>query len=1211
MSFVHLRTKTDASLKEGLNDYEALVAQAKKNGHTSLALTDLGTLSQAVGFYTECKKQGIKPIIGIDAEVETDLTDPGAKKYSRLLLLAKNNSGYKKIMELVTRSNVENYQNDKPLIKESWLKDLAKGDLVALSGTPRHSILPRIVCDPDLSLQQISQKITPMLAVYKDIFGEDFFLEVSRNASPGEDVWVERMVQLSQATKIPLVATHDVLFAEREDFFAHEVHSSITQKTAVTDPDYVPTATREQYYTSTEEMNDLFSDIPQALENADFVAKKCNAEINFGVNHLPNYPVPAGKTIDEVFAEEARAGLKKRLEKLFPDPVERKEKTAIYEARLEEEIGIILGMKFPGYFLVVSDFIRWSKAQGIPVGPGRGSGAGSLVAYSLLITDIDPIEHSLLFERFLNPERVSMPDIDIDFCRDRRDETIHYIFEKYGADAVSQISTFSTLAAKAAIRHVGKVLNYPLPLVDEVARMIPNVVDISIKDSIEQEEKLKNVYENDKRIKRLLNMALKIEGSALTTGVHAGGVVIAPGRIDDFSPMMRAAGKDVMVTQFDKDDVEKAGLIKFDLLGLKTLTHIQQTVDLVNARPDMKDKPIVLEDISLNDPDAISLLRDAQTYGVFQLVSSGMQGLLKSLKPDNFEDIVAVLALYRPGPMKSGMVDNFVARKHGQAPIDYYHPSLEEILKPTYGVIVYQEQVMQIAQIIAGYTLGGADLLRRAMGKKKPEEMAKERVKFEEGAAKNGIDPKLATSLFDAMEKFAEYGFNRSHSAAYAVLSIQTAYFKKKFPTEFFAAYMNVEVSATDTLAKAVIDARASGIDFILPDINTGCEVFVPRGDKIEYSFSALKGTSASTISDIVACRKVKGNFETFKDFLYKMNDFLREQGRNMQMKQTAEALIKAGAFDKMNTNRAELMASLKEELEYIGKLNRREASKTAQTGPVLLPALWNKVGIVPKPAPIKQKKNQKPLEDPGVPDPSTYKNWSDLEKLQNEAKSLGFYLSSHPYATHAAMFDGAKASYPLSKIDSYEGYDHVLLTGVIDDLRTINAKNGNKMAFMMLSDGETKTDIAVFSEALAASGKKLKVGEFIGVEASIRPSKRKDKVKDIAVQQIFSKPELLSLLAENVHIACTKAELADIQRLQSEHAGNQVGTFVYMPDGADRLFKAHLPEVKWKDTPECLNTIQDNFTGRVKFDFREKINFENPYKNKFQKSKYPNSRKP
>ena len=1209
MSFVHLRAHSHYSVQKGLLGVEDLVAKAVENGHDAVALTDLSTMFGFVSFQDAAKSKGVKPIVGLEVLLDTDLTDPDNRDDTRLLLIAENNEGYSKLMQLITRANMENLRDTGAYVKQSWFKEMGTEGLLALTGNPDHGEIPRAACLENAS--DAGTQLRKVLPVYRELFPDRLFLEVSRYGHEKEDLWVQRLAQLSASTQIPLVATHDVLFKNREDFFAHEVHSAISAGQQVLDPTYIPAATREQYYRSTEEMEELFSDLPQAVENASLLGQRCNVNVKLGVNHLPNYPLPEGESsIDEYFVKSAKAGLEDRLKKLFPDDAVRSAKRPEYVARLDEEINVILNMKFPGYFLVVSDFIRWSKKNGVPVGPGRGSGAGSLVAYSLNITDLDPIEHSLLFERFLNPERVSMPDIDVDFCRDRRDDTLKYLFERYGHDSVAQISTLMTLAAKAAIRHSGKALNYPHPRVDEIARLVPKRPDISLEEALEEEPKLKELYDNEKTVRRLLDMALKLEGSTLSYGVHAGGIVISPTRIDDFSPMAKAE-KGVMVTQFDKDDVEKAGLIKFDLLGLKTLTLLDRARDLINERPDRQDNPLVLEDISIHDPGALELLRQGNTYAIFQLESRGMSKLVKELKPDTFEDVVALLALYRPGPLGSGMVESFVRRKHGEEEISYYHPKIEKILRPTYGIIVYQEQVMQIAQEIAGYTLGGADLLRRAMGKKKPEEMAKERSKFEAGAAANGVDAELATELFNVMEKFAEYGFNRSHSAAYAVLSMQTAYLKANYPAEYFAAYMNVEIQNTDVLSLAVTDLRNMNLTILPPDINTGFSEFKAIDDgKISYGLAALKGSSIKSIDDIVAARETHGNFESLPDFLHKVNKYMRDNGRNMQLKGVTEALINAGAFDSINPNRAELSAALPEQLDYLGKLNRRQAAKSNEAGEVLLPSLWDAVGIVPIPAPTKASRKQKPLEEPVWPLEGEVMPWSDLEKLTREAKSIGYYLTGHPFFAHAQELGGLKAAIPLEQVNDYEDnpYNSVLVAGVVAEMREHVPANGRKMAFVKLSDGDTEVETTVFADAYELGGKKIKPGAFVAFEANIKPPRKEGRRKDVLVQQIFSKDDLRALLVKEVHVALSKEELSTLKDVAEQHHGDRVSCVAYLPDGPDRYFRAELKDIKFSGSVECLEKLRDTFPHRIKFEFTPKLSFAPAARS--NKKPFPNGRR-
>lgn len=1180
-------------------DPQRVAEKAAELGQEAVALTDLGTLSGLPAFFATAKEENIKPIFGVDLRIDTDLSDPDNKTPTRLLLLAENDQGYKKMMEIITRANVENHlgPEDLPLFKQSWFTEIGTEGLIALSGTPESGEVPRLAMQEDK--QKASQDVKRALAVYKNLFGNNFFLEVSRFAHDQEDLWVQRMVVLSTATGIPLVATHGVMFEERQDFFAHEVHTAITIKQPVTDPQYKAAATREQYFLSSEEMNELFADIPQAVENAQLLGMRCNLTRPFGDNHLPKFPLPEGETdIDEYFVKLSRKGLEERLEELFPDPTVRASKKQQYSERLEEEIKIILGMGFPGYFLVVSDFIRWSKDQGIPVGPGRGSGAGSLVAYVLSITDIDPIEHTLLFERFLNPERVSMPDIDVDFCRDRRDETVKYIFERYGHASVAQIATINTLAARASIRHAGKALNYPLPYINEIAGMVPKSPDMTLKMAFELNEKLVKMYETDRRTHRLLDMAMKLEKTSLTTGVHAGGVVISPTLIEDFAPMMRSE-KGVMVTQFDKNDVEKAGLIKFDILGLKTLTLIDGIVKLINEREEFQNKPFDIRKINQNDPQAMELLREGRTYGVFQLEKNGITNLLKKIEPTEFEDVATVLALYRPGPLQSGMVETFVNRKRGLEPVVYPHPKLEKILEPTRGVIVYQEQVMQIAREIAGYSLGGADLLRRAMGKKDPAKMAKERSKFEDGARENGVDPQIASELFDLMEKFAAYGFNRSHSAAYAVVSLQTAALKARYPAEFFTAYMNVERDNTDVLDLAVKDARAGGLQILPPDVNQGEADFKVVGDtQIMYGLAGLKGVSHKTVEDIVSARKEYGEFESLQDFLHKINKYLRAHGRNAQLKAITENLIKAGAFDSIEPHRALLLQELPLQLDYLGKLNKRSNSSNDK-GEVLLPNLWSAVGIDPVPAPLKStRRQQKPLVEPEPIDPNTVKVWDDMERLEHEKKSMGFHFSGHAYGANMRHFNGLEAALRFNDVENYDNpYQTALLAGVVTDVFekiTAQGQNaGKKWANIRISNGKDELRVAAFNDVYEQWEGKLKVGQFLAFETSIRESKNPNfPEKSLTAQQILRVEDLEALLVKDVHIVTSKDDLDVLQRIHQTYEGDRVGCVVYIPDGEDRYFQAELPNLKLSGSVECLAELRSAFPNRLHINYAPSVSF-------------------
>lgn len=1139
--FVHLRAATHHSLTEGLLDVESLVRLAKDNGHEALALTNVGTMSVSLEFVAEAKAAGIKPILGLDAWIDPDITQPDAdfrdSAPTRLLLLAETKEGYQRLLELVARANAENIRvggdgEERPYVKQSWLLENSQG-VIALTGDPDTGEIPRAL---------VSDKPADALALleqYQKMFGDRLFLEVSRFAHAKEDDWVSRAARLSAHSGVPLVATHGVLFANRTDFFPHEVHSSIVRKLPVLDPEYKPIATRERYYTSTPEMQELFSDIPQALENTSLLAGRLNVEVEVGVNHLPDFPLPDGETsIDEYFRKLSRQGLEDRLQELFPDEDERAARRPSYVERLDREVGIIIQMGFPGYFLVVSDFIRWTKEQGLPVGPGRGSGAGSLVAYSLNITDLDPIEHGLLFERFLNPERVSMPDIDVDFSRDDRERTIKYLFEKYGDDSVSQIATFGTLAARAAILGAGRALNYPIPRVREINKLVPDVAGTQLRETLDTDPRFKALYDNAKDARRLIDLALKIEGTSSNTGVHPGGVVIAPGRIDRFAPMMRSK-KGVMVTQFDAPSAEQAGLIKFDLLGIKTLDILDQAMKLVNARPDRVNNAVVMSRIPMNDKKAMELLCAGDTYGVFQLESRGMRRLLRDLRPDRFGDVVAIEALYRPGPMEQ--IPTFIAGKRDPDSVEYPHPDLKEILQETYGVIVYQEQVMQIAQKIAGYSLGGADLLRRAMGKKDASKMAKEREKFIAGAKENGYGEEVGNRLFDLMEKFASYGFNKSHAAAYAMLSMQTAWFKARYPAEFFASYMNIEMGQTERLAEAVADANSRKLAILPPDINQGTALFevvhAPDGvASLRYGLAGIKGVSQAVVDDIVAARAQYGEFESVPDFLTKVNDYMRKQSRNMSLKLVTQALIYAGAFDSINPDRAFLSAQAPLWIDYLSKLNKRKTASGNADGEVLMPALWSAVGQEPVPAPVVVKRGAKPL-DPPV-DPVDVTPWTEIERLGFEAKAVGFYITGHPYQSFADQLGGLQAAMPLERVDTApdEGqnpYEPVLLAGIVEGYREHTPASGKTMAFLTLSDGTATHEATIFNDTFLRDGAKIEVGKFLAVEANIRPPRKQGETAcDVLVNAAYTQRETESLLAQTVDVLLPADRLPELREI-------------------------------------------------------------------------------
>ena len=858
-----------------------------------------------------------------------------------------------------------------------------------------------------------------------------------------------RTVALAAKLELPLVATHPVQFLDRDDFKAHEARVCIAEGYILADPRRPRTFTEEQYFKTQAEMAELFADLPEALANSVEIARRCSLSVELGKNKLPQFPTPEGVSLDDYLAQQAAAGLETRLAQLFPDPQVRAAKRPEYLQRLEFETATIQQMGFPGYFLIVADFINWAKNNGVPVGPGRGSGAGSLVAYALGITDLDPLRYDLLFERFLNPERVSMPDFDVDFCQDGRDRVIDYVKHRYGAASVSQIATFGTMAAKAVIRDVGRVLDMPFNFVDQFAKLIPNEIGITLAQAREKEPALRQRLEAEEELRELWELAEKLEGLTRNVGMHAGGVLIAPGRLTDFCPLYCAAGAESVVSQFDKDDVERVGLVKFDFLGLRTLTILDEAVGFVRQlNPELKD--FRLEDLPLNDPQSYALFASGNTTAVFQSESRSAKDLERRLKGDCFEDIIALMALNRPGPLQSGMVDDFILRKHGRQRAEYFHPDLEPVLKPTYGVIVYQEQVMLVAQILAGYTLGGADMLRRAMGKKKPEEMAKQRSIFLDGAKSRGVSEALATQLFDLMEKFAEYGFNKSHSAAYALVAYQTAWLKQHHTAAFMAATLSSELADTDKVQLFHQDSVANGIAFLAPDINHSGYRFRPVDRKtIRYGLGAIKGTGESAIGAIVKARETDGPFAD-------LCDFCRRVDKRIVNRRVIEALVRAGAFDALDDHRARLLASVGVAMEAA-----EQAQRDAFQG-----GLFDLPGGAP-----------------AAPHYVEVPRWSERERLLNEKQALGFFLSGHPY--HEVRDE--LASFVRKSLAQLEpGKEGCILAGIVASVRTQMTRRG-KMAIVMLDDGTAQLEVSVFNELFEAERAKIREDEVLVVEGKVQ----------------------------------------------------------------------------------------------------------------------------
>ena len=1044
--FVHLRLHSEYSVTDGIVRLDDAVARAVACRMPALALTDLSNLFGLVKFYKSTRGKGVKPVLGSDVFL-ANKADPD-RPY-RMLLLCRSHQGYLQLCELLSRACLAPRQRGRAEITRQMLREVGVDGLIALSGAGGGDV-------GEALLQGNVEQALIRARYWANLFPDAFYLEVQRVHPRGhapQEALIAATADLAADLALPLVATHPIQFLERDDFKAHEARVCIAEGYMLGDARRPRLYTEEQYFKSADEMAELFSDLPEALENSVEIARRCNLSITLGEHYLPHFPTPQGITLDDFLRQEAARGFEKRLLQLFPDPVEREAQRPVYDARLKTETETIVQMEFPGYFLIVADFINWAKMNGVPVGPGRGSGAGSLVAFSLGITDLDPLRYALLFERFLNPERVSMPDFDIDFCQDNRYRVIEYVRERYGKDAVSQIATFGTMASKAVVRDVGRVLDLPYGLCDRLSKLIPVVQNkpLSLSDARAQEpqiNELMNDSSDGESIQELWSLAEPLEGLTRGVGMHAGGVLIAPGKLTDFCPLYIADGEDATpVSQFDKDDVEAVGLVKFDFLGLRNLTIIELALEYVHRltghRPDLMS-------LGFEDQAAYQILREANTTAIFQVESDGMKKLLKKLAPDRFEDIIAVLALYRPGPLGSGMVDDFILRKKGQQAIDYFHPDLTACLSPTYGVIVYQEQVMQISQIIGGYTLGGADMLRRAMGKKKPEEMAKHRETIAEGARKKGYDPALAEQLFDLMTKFAEYGFNKSHTAAYAVVTYHTAWLKAHHCAAFMAATLSSDMDNTDTVKVFYEDTVANKIKVLGPDVNASAYRFEPVDRQtIRYGLGAIKGTGEQAVNVILAARDKGG---PFRDLF----DFCRRVDKRQVNRRTIEALVKAGAFDSIDPDRNKLLSSVGIAMEAAEQAERN----------ALQVSLFD----------------AGPAAEAHAPQYIQAKPWSDKERLMQEKQALGFFFSGHPYDSVRRELSRFVRR---SLVQLEPAREPTLLAGIVVGIRTQMTKRG-KMLFVQLDDASTMVEVSVFNELFEAERRKIVTDEVLVVEGKV-----------------------------------------------------------------------------------------------------------------------------
>jgi DNA polymerase-3 subunit alpha len=1028
--FVHLRLHTEYSLVDGIVRVPDLMAAVSAAGMPAVALTDQCNLFAMVKFYKEALTAGVKPLIGVDAWIR-ELGERAPP--SRVVFLCQNLVGYRHLTQLVTRSFLEGQQRGAPMLERGWLQGEMLQGLIVLSGAADGDIGQAIARGRD-------DEASRCLTAWQELCGDRFYLEVQRTGRAGERAYAEAVMELAQERGVAALATNDVRFLTRAEFEAHEARVCIHDGALLADPSRARRYSEEQYLKSPFEMADLFNDAPELLDNTVEVAKRCSLEIRLGSSMLPAYPVPAGSSTEDFLRDEALRGLTQRLAAAGAAEVcaAAAAPTAAYEARLELELGVICSMGFAGYFLIVADFIRWARGNGVPVGPGRGSGAGSLVAYVLGITDLDPIEHDLLFERFLNPERVSMPDFDVDFCMEGRDRVIDYVANKYGRERVSQIITYGTLAAKAVVRDVGRVLGHNYGYVDKIAKLIPFEIGITLDKALEQEEELKRLYEGDSEIHELIDLARSLEGLARNAGTHAGGVVIAPSVLTDFTPLYCEEGSTTPVTQFDKDDVEAAGLVKFDFLGLRTLTIIDWAVRDINAKRALSgETPLLMSSLPMDDAATYRLLKSCRTTAVFQLESRGMKDLIRRLQPDRFGDIVALVALFRPGPLQSGMVEDFIARKHDTsgATIDYLHPDLKPVLAATYGVILYQEQVMQIAQILAGYTLGGADLLRRAMGKKKAEEMAKQRSVFISGAMARGVREAQATLIFDLMEKFAGYGFNKSHSAAYALLSYQTAWLKAHYPAAFMAAVLSSDMDKTDKVVTLIDECASMELAVQPPDVNESVYAFHVSGPmSIRYGMGAIKGVGASAVEAIIEERTANGPFESLPDLCRRID--LQRVNRRV-----FDALIRSGSLDRIGPNRATLTAELDRAM-HLGEQNSRAMS----VGQVDLFGLS------------------------AGPD-SVVADWTEAQRLAGERETLGLFLSGHPITPYepdlkllgcARLADVASGPKPaaVEGMRAWSAGKAATVAGLVLEIR----RRPNRVT-LILDDRSARLEVSLYDE--------------------------------------------------------------------------------------------------------------------------------------------------
>jgi DNA polymerase-3 subunit alpha len=1109
-SFVHLRLHSEYSISDGMVRVHEAIAAAQRDAMPALALTDLNNFFGLIKFYKAARGAGLKPIVGCDVFISNDAD---RERPYRLLLLCHSIAGYLLLCRLLSRAYLENQHRGRAELRREWFHQ-GTGGLIALSGAHFGDVGSALLSGNAAQARQFAQE-------WASLFNNRYYLEIQRAGFADEarfadeESHIHAATQLAAQLSLPVVATHPVQFLTAEDFKAHEARVCIAEGYVLNDKRRVKQFTAQQYFKTQAEMAELFADLPEALQNSVEIARRCNLSLTLDKPRLPDFPTPHGQGLDDYLREQAELGLQKRMAVLYPDASERAAQQPQYQARLDFEINTIIAMGFPGYFLIVADFILWAKNNGVPVGPGRGSGAGSLVAYSLGITDLDPLRYALLFERFLNPERVSMPDFDVDFCQDGRERVIDYVKQKYGAASVAQIVTFGTMTSKAVIRDVGRVMDFPYGLCDRLSKAIPleGVKPVSLKKAREMEPEINSIAESEEGVSELLELAGRLEDLTRNVGMHAGGVLIAPGQLTDFCPLYCADSSTSVVSQFDKDDVEAIGLVKFDFLGLRTLTILDWAMRHV-ARLSGGVAPFALETLPLDDAKTYELLRACNTTAIFQLESRGMKDMLKSAKPDCFEDIIALVALYRPGPMD--LIPDFTRRKHGEK-FDYPHAAVEPILRETYGIMVYQEQVMQIAQVVGGYSLGAADLLRRAMGKKNAEEMAQQREIFVNGALRNGTSKQQARALFDLMEKFAGYGFNKSHAAAYAMVAYQTAYLKAHHPAAFMAATLSGDLDNTDKVRTFYVDTLQQNIRVLPPDVNSSGYVFSPVDEStIYYGLGAIKGTGEAAIASIVKAREQGA----FKDLF----DFCRRVDKRIVNRRTVEALIRAGAFDSLNDHRASLMASVDAALASADQQARAANQNSLFGHDEADVALIVKYADVPR--------------------------WRLREQLAHEKSSLGFYLGGHPYQEYAdelANFIKVKLSDLTPQFvgqtnGSGNGSGHnsghtsrrgvpVVLAGIVAGLRIQQTRRG-RMAVVTLDDGSAQVELTVFNEIYEANRLWIREDELLVVRGKASLDEYSGNMR-VSGEELFDFASARSHFAKQLALRCNgNASIAQLKKL-------------------------------------------------------------------------------